>query len=172
MKKRFSPPMMVACTALFFSIGGTGFAAERYLITSVSQIKPSVRTQLRGKRGLRGPAGPAGPRGLQGASGATGPTGPQGPEGPGFDWSREYMVSSQATSASNLLNADGSKKTFAAKCSYPDRLVAGGYQQTGADIDAAIPDFHGYYVLAHLATGADPSTSSVIAWAICMPSSS
>jgi hypothetical protein len=32
--------------ALFFSLAGTGIAASRYVITSTSQIKPSVRLAL------------------------------------------------------------------------------------------------------------------------------
>jgi hypothetical protein len=43
---------VVACVTLFFSITGAGFAASRYLISSVSQIKLSVRTELRGQRGV------------------------------------------------------------------------------------------------------------------------
>jgi hypothetical protein len=66
----------VALAALFFALGGTGFAADSYIITSTSQIKPSVLRKLRhvevreylGKPGVTGPAG------------ATGPAGPQGPK--------------------------------------------------------------------------------------------
>jgi hypothetical protein len=59
----------IAWVALFFSLTGTGLAASRYVITSTSQIKPSVR------RALRGPEGPPGAAGPQGPTGATGPTG-------------------------------------------------------------------------------------------------
>jgi hypothetical protein len=58
-----------AWLALFFSLAGTGLAASHYLITSTSQIKPSVR---RGLRGMRGPEGAAGPIGATGAPGAPG----------------------------------------------------------------------------------------------------
>jgi hypothetical protein len=54
---------VAATLALIFSMGGGALAASHYLITSTSQIKPSVRAQLRGTRGPMGPAGPQGPRG-------------------------------------------------------------------------------------------------------------
>lgn len=46
MKRKPQPATVIACVALFFSLGGAGFAASRYLITSPSQIKPSVRDAL------------------------------------------------------------------------------------------------------------------------------
>ncbi len=45
--RRPSPAMAVAIVALFFALAGTGIAASRYLITSTSQIKPSVLSELR-----------------------------------------------------------------------------------------------------------------------------
>jgi hypothetical protein len=39
----------IALTALFFAMAGTGIAASQYIITSTSQIKPSVIQQLRGE---------------------------------------------------------------------------------------------------------------------------
>jgi hypothetical protein len=59
--------------ALFFALGGTAIGAKHYLITSTSQIKPSVLKALQGKRG---PQGPAGTNGANGANGAQGPAGP------------------------------------------------------------------------------------------------
>lgn len=60
MRKRISPATLIASVALFFSLGGASLAASHYLITSIHQIKPSVRGQLRGAQGPQGPAGPAG----------------------------------------------------------------------------------------------------------------
>jgi hypothetical protein len=59
---------IAAWLALFFSLAGTGLAASHYVITSTSQIKPSVRRALHGARG------PAGSQGVQGPQGTPGPT--------------------------------------------------------------------------------------------------
>lgn len=67
--RRPSASLIVATTALFVSLGGTGLAASHYLLTSTRQIKPAVLRELE-KRG---------PRGQPGATGAAGATGPQGP---------------------------------------------------------------------------------------------
>jgi hypothetical protein len=41
-----SPSSLIAISALFIALGGTAIAANRYLITSASQIKPSVLSSL------------------------------------------------------------------------------------------------------------------------------
>jgi hypothetical protein len=68
-----SPTSIIACLALFLALGGSAIAANHYLITKSSQIKPSVLRKLKGNVGRQGPAG---------APGAGGPQGPQGPAGP------------------------------------------------------------------------------------------
>ena len=88
--KRRSPATAIACLALFLSLGGVGLAASRYVITSTSQIKPSVLGDLRGHRGsqgLRGDSGhvggvgPQGAQGTQGQAGSIGNGGAQGVQG-------------------------------------------------------------------------------------------
>lgn len=58
--KRPSAAIVIASAALCFSVAGTGMAASHYLITSTSQIKPSVIAALRGHAGPRGARGPTG----------------------------------------------------------------------------------------------------------------
>lgn len=58
MRHRPSPATVIASVALFFSLGGaSAYAARHYLITSIHQISPKVRHQLRGHRGPRGVPG-------------------------------------------------------------------------------------------------------------------
>jgi hypothetical protein len=83
---------VIACLALFFALGGTAIAAQRYLITSVSQIKPSVLAKLRGDAGAQGPSGPVGPAGPAGLTGPAGPTGLTGPQGPAGALGRQGEV--------------------------------------------------------------------------------
>ena len=51
--------------ALFFALGGSAIAAKTFLITSTSQIKPSVLAKLKGKNGKNGKNG-SGPEGHPG----------------------------------------------------------------------------------------------------------
>jgi hypothetical protein len=81
MRRKPTPTSVVAVLALFVALGGTAVAANRYLITSTGQIRPSVLKELRGRTGATGPAGAIGATGAPGPAG-TGETGPIGKEGP------------------------------------------------------------------------------------------
>lgn len=61
-----SAPLIISLVALFVSLGGTSLAAQHYLLTSTSQVKPNVL------RALRGPPGPQGATGIRGTTGAAG----------------------------------------------------------------------------------------------------
>jgi hypothetical protein len=89
-----SPAFVVAMIALFLALGGTAFAAKRYLITSTKQVKNSSLTGADVKNGSlttkdlakgtvrQGPAGATGPAGSRGATGPKGDAGPKGDTGP------------------------------------------------------------------------------------------
>ncbi len=75
------PTTIIACLALFLSLGGGAWAAGKYIITSKSQIKPSVLEQLSGDRGPKGAQGIQGNPGSQGSQGIQGVQGIQGAPG-------------------------------------------------------------------------------------------
>lgn len=94
LRRRMSvtPSAVIATVALVFAMTGGAYAANKYLITSTKQIKPSVLKQLQGKAGKTGPAGasgaqgPAGTAGAKGANGTAGTNGTNGTNGaPGKD---------------------------------------------------------------------------------------
>jgi hypothetical protein len=72
MKKYHSALTVVAATVGVLFVTGGALGATHYVISSMHQIKPSVRSQLRGNQGPRGFQGPAGLTGATGATGATG----------------------------------------------------------------------------------------------------
>ncbi|MFZ1156063.1 MAG: hypothetical protein WAN93_14295 [Solirubrobacteraceae bacterium] len=72
---------IIASVALFVALGGSAAAAGHYLITSTSQIKPSILQKLKGNVGPKGVAGQAGATGATGATGAAGARGATGAQG-------------------------------------------------------------------------------------------
>ena len=90
-----------AVAALFVAAAGAA-AAGHFVITSTSQIKPSVIQALRGNQGPRGLRGVTG---AQGAIGAPGSQGAQGPPGsPGTPGQPGVAGSARAVA---VVNADG-----------------------------------------------------------------
>lgn len=78
-RERVSATGVIAVLALVFAMGGGAWAAKKYVITSTSQIKPSVLKKL--KKKLKGKPGKQGATGSAGATGAAGPEGGQGAKG-------------------------------------------------------------------------------------------
>jgi hypothetical protein len=80
MKKYHSALTVVAATVGVLFVTGGALGATHYVISSMHQIKPSVRSQLRGYQGQRGFQGPAGSTGATGATGIAGITTVSSPE--------------------------------------------------------------------------------------------
>jgi hypothetical protein len=87
LRKRVSYANVAMTFALVFAMTGGAWAANKFVITSTKQIKPSILKQLQGKTGPAGlagkdgTAGPAGKDGLNGANGKDGLNGADGKEG-------------------------------------------------------------------------------------------
>jgi hypothetical protein len=121
--RRPSTSTVIASLALFFALGGTAIAARHYLITTTSQIKPSVLAKLKGNAGRAGAQGPAGAPGLQG------PQGPQGPAGPAVLSALTLQEGPEnRVPADNELGPSGFEgiEGSAATCPAGDHVVSGG----------------------------------------------
>ncbi len=128
---------VAATLALVFAMSGSAIAAKHYLITSTSQIKPSVLAKLRasakpgaaGVAGAQGPQGPQGPRGLTGTS----IEGPKGLPGSAGISGYEIVTGSEVQSLKT-----GDNAAFAsASCPAGKSVLGGGF--TTDDAEAAKP---------------------------------
>jgi hypothetical protein len=70
--------LIVAVVALILGLAGGAYAAKHYVITSTSQIKPSVLKKLKGASGPQGAPGAAGANGKDGTNGDPGSNGKDG----------------------------------------------------------------------------------------------
>jgi hypothetical protein len=80
-RRHLSYANVVATLALLFAMGGSAIAARHYVLTSISQIKPSVVKKLKGNVGSTGKTGPTGKEGLTGKEGKEGKEGKLGEKG-------------------------------------------------------------------------------------------
>jgi hypothetical protein len=80
LRSGLTPSLVISIIALVVALSGTAVASS-YLITKTSQIKPSVRKALKGKKGANGHNGARGPQGIAGVPGPAGAPGPVGPPG-------------------------------------------------------------------------------------------
>lgn len=142
MKHRISPATIIASVALFFSLGGAGMAATGYRITSLWQISPHVRHQLRG---------PAGPRG------ATGP-----PASIGATWNNSYWENGPQV---QVVDVTGEQETSTASCNGNDRALTGGFYGAGETVTSSYMSNQNAWVVD---ANAQSSTGWVQAWVICV----
>lgn len=88
--KRPSPALVIACVALFASLGGTGYAATQIHSGGVAASKKAVKALTKNdvnkliasyvKAHHIGATGPQGPQGPAGGTGLEGKIGPKGPD--------------------------------------------------------------------------------------------
>jgi hypothetical protein len=117
--RRPSVPTIIASVALFFALSGGAYAAHHYLISSTSQIKPSVLRTLKGR------AGPAG---------GQGPTGPAGPAGPTLLGHLVQVIGPEAFAEPFKIAVS------IATCPVGDDVVSGGYLMVGVLTNVFIQD--------------------------------
>lgn len=168
--RRPTPTTVIACAALFFSLTGAGLAASHFVITSVSQIKPSVRHAL---KGARGPQGQIGPEGLPGVMGPQGPIGLTGGIGDG-----SYASTSGGFLCNPAQTGPGActpTVDAVVRCNLGDHVLHGGYYGTGEVVTVSqllgesevngVKLGRGWEVVAHL----DPAATqgSVAASVLC-----
>ena len=190
-----SPAAVIAGLALFFALGGSAVAASRYIITSTSQIKPSVLAKLdtsiqarvitglrgatgitgtkgvTGPQGTQGPAGPVGSAGAQGSQGASGGVGPAGPAGA---TGVTGPVGPSSTSTVVLITGpteaitSGSTVAATALCPTGDHAIAGGGYTSGTGgLSASQPSDPGRAGWAVISYSA--SVANENAYAVCAP---
>lgn len=131
-----SPTTIIAALALFFALGGSAIAANHYLITSTSQIKPSVLSKLHGHAGVEGPQGTVGVAGANGSNGAPGPQGPQGsqgPQGPSGGGALSPLTTVESNTAGYAYNAEVATyvSVAIAFCPPGQKVVSGGEFNVG-----------------------------------------
>jgi hypothetical protein len=124
---------IIAIVALFIALGGSAVAANRYLITKTSQIKPSVLSKLKGKAGATGPAGPAGTAGPGGPAGPQGPQGPQGPGGGAAALSALTTVVGPKVEGTYNPSTETYGEFSEARCPAGQKAVSGGHDEILAE---------------------------------------
>jgi len=75
LRRNLNATTVIAVLALAFAMTGGAWAASKYVITSTSQIKPSVLKKLKGKAGPQGSPGANGQPGAAGSKGGNGSNG-------------------------------------------------------------------------------------------------
>lgn len=153
-RRRPSAATVLAGLALFFSLGGTGYAVTQLPRNSVGtdQVRDGslmrrdfrLGTVLRGPQGpsgiagAQGPSGPQGPKGetgAQGSPGVQGPTGDRGVQGPDGPQGPAGTAGITEAYSEHVTAPAGGFAFTQAVCPDGKRVVGGGY--TVEDVDHA-----------------------------------
>lgn len=146
MRRRPTPASIIAAVALFVALGGTAVAAGRYIITSTSQIKPSVLKELRGHDGATGPtgatgqagaAGQAGAQGVPGSAGTSGEKGATGTEGPPGKQGEQGPPGASGTTIVARARSVGAVSS-ATETMTADPLAGGTWTQAASELDQLV----------------------------------
>jgi hypothetical protein len=127
--KRLSPATVIACLALAFALGGTGYAARSALLPSNSVGSKQVINHSIAKIDLAAPL-PRGARGFAGPRGPQGPAGPQGPQG-SAGITQITTVDGPAVAQCAYPGGDCQIVTSAAVCPAGFKVVGGGHISEG-----------------------------------------
>lgn len=143
-KRRPSAATTLAGLALFFSLGGTGYAVSQLPRNSVGtdQVRDgsllrrdfragAIPRALPSPAGAQGAAGPAGPKGDPGAAGPPGPQGPAGPRGEtgtqGATGGYGPGVAYAGVTSERVTVLPGESASADAECPSGTRPIGGGY---------------------------------------------
>ena len=152
-RRALSYANVVSTLALLLVVaGGTAYAANHYLITRTSQIKPSVLVHLRGRAGAAG------------AAGATGPGGPTGATGPAG------LASYTLAQSSTTSNPNGDQDVAIANCPAGESALGGGgfgsAVGTGQSITTSEPASNGSGWLVAM-SNTSGGNDTFVAYAVC-----
>jgi hypothetical protein len=164
--KRLNPATVIACLALAFALGGTGYAARSVLLPANSVGSKQVINHSIKKIDLKAPL-PRGPRGFTGARGLQGPTGTQGPQGSAgitqVTWVDGPAVAQCAAGGGGCQIA-----TSEATCPGGFRVVGGGHISGGITNIVLFSDITGAQAYAVIAENEAASTNTIKATAFCV----
>jgi hypothetical protein len=133
--RRPSPALVVALIALFFALGGTGYAVSRLPKNSVTSAQVKDYSLL--KRDFKRGQLPRGPRGLQGLEGLKGDKGDKGDQGAAGDpWT---LNNGQFPSGKTLRGVFAPGGTAAATGSLAQEGISFGFTLTAFPVTHYIP---------------------------------
>jgi hypothetical protein len=150
-RKRFTYTNVVMTLALMFAMAGGAYAAKHYLITSLNQVSPKAKNEIKKLAGVprTGPAGQQGPQGAPGTPGAPGTKGETGSAGAsGVSVTSGVLAKGNASckEGGSEFTAAENKKTVACNGKEGSPWTAKGVLPAGSSE-------HGQWVLAGVAGG-------------------